>query len=256
MSVPLAQVLQASRWGARKPLRPSSGAVRSWLPSFGEYLTLLAAGYADQPRLPQTDLVYAAFRICYFDLFTELDMADALGSSDLDDGPYGYLTLVPYFQGVPAAVQLELLAEVWAKHYAPHVQQATLLDAAVLWAVFSDAGRIGLEVWGGDLAAVLSEGPRKVRLAMNKPLAQHCRDTFNDFWDDVDFLMLDESLDLSPEAARELRRILDIPEDWVEEMLAVLKRARASETILGNLKGLLTDQEIADHRELLLEIPT
>ena len=34
---------------------------------------MLTAGYADEPRLPQTDLVYVAFRLCYFDLLTELD---------------------------------------------------------------------------------------------------------------------------------------------------------------------------------------
>jgi hypothetical protein len=52
---------------------------------------MLTCGYADDPPLPQTDLVYVAFRICYFDLFTELDSEAVLGVSDLDDGLYGYL---------------------------------------------------------------------------------------------------------------------------------------------------------------------
>ena len=213
---------------------------------------MLAAGYADEPLLPQNDLVYVAFRLGYFDLMTELDTDAALGTADFDDGPYGFLTNVPFFRTVPPTVQLDLLASVWAKHHSPQVQPALLLDAAVLWAIFNDAGRIGLEVWEGALSPVLNDGPCKVTVTMDESLDERWKEMFDDFWDDVDFLSLDDMQDMPPEQAKALREQFDIPEVWVDDMFAVLNRARASAAILDNLRGLLSEQEIADHRSRLL----
>jgi hypothetical protein len=213
---------------------------------------MLTAGNADQPRLPQTDLVYVAFRICCYDLLTELETEAVLGVSEFDEGSYGFLTCMPMFEAVAPVVQLDLLASVWARHHSPMVQPADLLDAAVLWAIFNDAGRIGRDVWDGDLSVVLEEGPRPVSMTMNESLVEQWQMLFEEFWDDVDFLCLEEMLDMPPDEARAMRRLLGIPEAWVDEMLAVLNRTRASGAILKHLRGLLSDAEIADHHSLLL----
>jgi len=213
---------------------------------------MLKAGYADQPRLPQTVLAYVAFRLCYFDLLTDLDTEAMVGTSDFDDAPFGFLTQVPFFQTVPPAVQLDLLASVWAKHHSPQVQPAMLIDAAVLWAIFNDAGRIGLEVWEGNLALLLDDGPRSVTVTMDESLDEQWKEMFDEFWDDVDFLSLEDMQDMPPDDAKALREQFGIPEEWVDAMFAVLNRARASEAILNNLRGLLADTEIEDHRNLLL----
>lgn len=213
---------------------------------------MLSAGYASHPRLPQNDLVYGAFRVCFFDVFSELEMQQ---DTEFDeDWNSGFLTQIPLFDSVPPVVQLDLLAEVWAKHHSPELIPAKLLDAAVLWSIFDDAGRIGLEIWDGDLSIVLKDGPRQVDVIMDEALAEKWKETFDEFWDDYDFLSLSDMLDTPPEQAEMVRSLLMIPEEWVDEMFDVLPRLRASPNIIENLRGLLTDEEIADHRELL--IPT
>jgi hypothetical protein len=211
---------------------------------------MLSAGYASHPRLPQNDLVYVAFRVCFFDVFSELEMQQDI---ELDEEwNSGFLTHVPFFASVPPVVQLDLLAEVWAKHHSPELIPAKLLNAAILWSIFDDAGRIGLEIWEGDLTTVLEDGPRRVEVIMDDSLAEQWQEMFDVFWDDYDFLSLSDMLDTPPERARMVRSLLMIPEDWVDEMFDVLPRFRASPSITENLRGLLTDGEIADHRELLL----
>jgi len=71
---------------------------------------MLTAGYSDEPRLPQTDLVYVAFCVCYIGLLTELDTEAFIGTSDLDGGSWGFPTQMPFFQAVLPTVQLDLLA--------------------------------------------------------------------------------------------------------------------------------------------------
>ena len=211
---------------------------------------MLSAGYASHPRLPQNDLIYVAFRLCFFDVFSELEMQQDVEFDD--EWNSGFLTQVPFFDAVPPFVQLDLLAEVWAKHHSTELIPAKLLDAAVLWSIFDDAGRIGLEIWEGDLSTVLEDGPRQVDVIMDETLAEQWQEIFDVFWDDVDFLSLSNMLDTPPEKAEMIRSLLMIPEEWVDEMFDVLSRIRASPSITENLRGLMTDQEIADHRELLL----
>jgi len=45
--------------------------------------------------------------------------------------------------------------------------------------------------------------------------------------------------------------MLGVPQAWVDGMFAVLDRTRASEAILDHQRGLLTDSELEDHRDVL-----
>ncbi|MEX0701886.1 MAG: hypothetical protein WD069_07300 [Planctomycetales bacterium] len=211
---------------------------------------MLTAGYGDEPKLPQCDLVYVAFRLCYYDLITDLETDEYVEL--FDEVPYGFLTQIPLFSTVPPRVQIDLLASVWAKHHSPKAHPASLLDAAVLWSVFHDAGRIGIEVWEGDVSVVLDDGPRRVTVTMDDTLAESWEEMIDEFWDDEDFLSLGVMADMPPEQAKAFRQMFGIPEAWVDEMYAVLERVRPSPNALENLRGLLSDREIEQDRDLLL----
>ena len=212
---------------------------------------MIVAAHFDNRTLPDDDLLYVAFRVCYFDLFTALETAAFIDESDPDDDAYGYLTAVPFFDTVPAIVQLDLLADVWAKHRSAADHPATMVDAAVLWGVLSLAGPIARHDWDSDLTIILNDGPRPLTVRVDESLEERWEELFESFWDDIDFLTIEDHLDLPPEQAAELRDMLGVPQAWVDGMFAVLDRTRASEAILDNLRGLLMDAEIEDHREVL-----
>lgn len=211
---------------------------------------MLSAGYASHPRLPQNDLVYVAFRICYYDLLTAIETESVIGEPE-NEAPDGYLTAVPFFSSVPSAVQIDLLAEVWARHHAQSVHPATMKHAAVLWSILSSAGWIARQNWDGDVSIILEGGPRKITVKLDDALEAKWNELFDSFWDDSDFLTISDQMDLPPDQVAATRDLLGIPQDWVDEMFDVLSLIRASPSITENLRGLLTDQEIADHRELL-----
>jgi hypothetical protein len=56
-----------------------------------------------------------------------------------DEAPFGYLTEVPFLERVAPAVQVDLLAGVWARYKDQALHEASLLDAAVVYAAFQAA---------------------------------------------------------------------------------------------------------------------
>ena len=50
---------------------------------------------------------------------------------------------------------------------------------------------------------------------------------FDDFWDDVDFPIIGNRMDLTPEKAKATREMLSVAQDWVGGALALLNGARA-----------------------------
>ena len=109
-----------------------------------------------------------------------------------------------------------------------------MIDAAVLWAIFSDAGRIGLEVWDSNLSLVLDDGPRGVTVTMDEALDERWKEMFDDFWDDVDFLSLEDMQDMPPDDAKAMREQFGIPEEWVDEMFAE-RRLSATWNCFGSM---------------------
>jgi hypothetical protein len=77
-------------------------------------------------RFPKNDLSYLAFVITAETLYLAFQEAT-------EGEPHGFLDPVPLLARVPAAAQLDLLAEVWAHHDTPRAYRATLLDGAVLY---------------------------------------------------------------------------------------------------------------------------
>jgi hypothetical protein len=96
--------------------------------------------YGDAVRLPQSDLAYVGFRLAALETLCQMDICQGL--DDEDDVPFGYLVEVPFLAQVAPVVQVDLLADVWRRHRDATRHEASLLDAAVVYAAFRTAGRV------------------------------------------------------------------------------------------------------------------
>src|SRR5947208_771807 len=94
--------------------------------------------YGDEVRLPQNDLAYVGFRLAALDTLCQMDVCQGSGEDDIA----GYLAEVPLLEQAAPAVQVDLLADVWRRHRADTRHEASLLDAAVVYAAFCTAGRV------------------------------------------------------------------------------------------------------------------
>ncbi|MGO8750441.1 MAG: hypothetical protein ACLQNE_31225 [Thermoguttaceae bacterium] len=151
--------------------------------------------YGDNVRLPQNDLVYVAFRLALQETLSDIEIQRDL--EEEPDSPVGYLTEVPFLAQVPLPVQVDLLADTWARHCKPDLIEASLLDAAVVYAACETAGRI-IKDMPEVAIAWLRDGPRKVSPRIIKRAAHRLEDLFEAFWDDRDFLLIEEFQDLPP----------------------------------------------------------
>jgi hypothetical protein len=204
--------------------------------------------YGDTVRLPQNGLAYLAFRLALQETLTDIELYRDL--EEEPDVPTGYLSEVPFLEQVPLPVQVDLLAETWAKHRKPDLIEASLLDAAIVYAACQTSGRI-INDMPEVVVAWLQGGPRKVSPKIIKRAPHHLEDLFEDFWDDQDFLLIEEFQDLPPDHARQLKEILRLPDEMIEPMYAALERWNVSPLVAGNLVGLLTDAEIMEVLPLL-----
>src|SRR5262245_36996298 len=203
--------------------------------------------YGDEVRLPQTDLAFVGFRLGVLDTLCQMDACRESGDEEI----YGYLAEVPLLEQVAPAVQVDLLADAWRRHQAPELHEASLLDAAVVYAAFCTAGRVVNDEF--ELAiAWLKAGPWPVRCRLSGRTSERLHDLFFEFWDDEDFLSLSALQDLTPEHARLVRELMRWSDETIQEMEQVLTRWRASAAVLTNLEGLLTPGEIKGFGRLLL----
>src|SRR5262249_30101031 len=132
----------------------------------------MLGSYNEGGPLPNDDVVYAAFRLAaaetvYGIMQPRVDASDTFG----DDEPAGFLTEVPFLEGVPLEVQVDLLAEVWAKHRARRRYEGTILDAAVFYSACYTAARLVCEE-PALARAYLKDGPRVTKLRMGEALAE------------------------------------------------------------------------------------
>jgi hypothetical protein len=197
--------------------------------------------YGDQVRLPQGDLAYVGFRLAALDTLCQMEMSHGL--DDEDGVPFGYLAEVPFLAQVAPVVQVDLLADVWRRHREEAPHEASLLDAAAVYAAFRTAGRV-LSDEPKVARLWLKAGPRQVRGRLGSRARQRFWGLFFEFWDDVDFLSVGELQDLTPEHAKAVREMMRLPDGAFEQMEEVLTRYRASPAVLANLEGLLTGTEI------------
>jgi hypothetical protein len=206
--------------------------------------------YVDEARLPQSDLAYVGFRLAALETLCQMDISQ--GRDDEDEGPFGYLIEVPFLAQVALVVQIDLLADVWRRHRAVKRHEASLLDAAVVYAAFWTAARVINDE--PKLARLyLEAGPRPVARKLGSRIHEKFSDLFFRFWDDIDFLSITVLQDLTPEHAQAVREVMRLPDGAFEQMEEVLMRCHASPAVLRNLEGLLTRTEIRGFGRLLVK---
>ena len=199
--------------------------------------------YGHRVRLPQDDLAYLAFRLALQETLSDIELH--LDLDEEPDPPAGYLIEVPFLEQVSLPVQADLLADAWARHHRPELTEASLLDAAVVYAACMTAGRV-INDMPEVAVAMLRDGPRKVNPRIVRRASIRLDEMFEQFWDDRDFLLIDELQDLPPDHARHVKERLRLPDEALEPMYNVLQRWRVSADVAANLEGLLTDAEIRD----------
>lgn len=209
---------------------------------------MLTSGYNHETHLPQTDLVYAAFRLALQQTLCNLEIEE---HEDCDaDESLGFLSEVAALQQVALPVQVDLLAETWTRHRSPELNDASLLDAAVVHAAFRTAGGI-INVMPDLALDWLADGPREISPSLFRRADHRLDEVFEDWWDDDDFLMVEDLLDLPPDQATDFKALLGLPDEVLRPMFDVLGRWRVSEHLQQHLRGLLTVVEIEEALPLL-----
>jgi hypothetical protein len=168
------------------------------------------------------------------------------------DVPAGFLSEVPFLEHVPLHVQVDLLGETWNRHGQTELVEASLLDAAIVYAVCNTAARI-IEDMPEVAAVCLQDGPRPLKPRILRRAARRIANMFEKFWDDDDFLLIGEWADLPPDQADEIKAVMRIPNEVIQPMYDALARWHVSPDVAANLQGLLTDDEIAEAMALLID---
>lgn len=198
--------------------------------------------YGHTCRLPRGDLTYAAFRVAAVATLDELEWLNDDRDEDLTPGEgFGFLAQVPLLESIDPIIQLDLLGEVWARQRPREPVEATLLDAAVVYAACQETEDL-LRDEARLVRLYLREGPKSVRVKFNVDTAERFEALFDSFWDDLDFLTLGEWLDLPGDRAELLKRHMRMADD--APLFQALERGTVSEAFGRNLRGLLTSSEI------------
>lgn len=197
--------------------------------------------HLNSSRLPNNNTAYCAFR-----LSLRLTLCLMEDEHLTPNDPSGYLAYVPFLRQVPPAVQVDLLGEVWKRHQSRRCIQATLLDAAIVYAACEMTANT-IEDDAKFARIFFKHGPRTVR---PQP-PDRIRNLFLRFWDDIDFLTVEHWQDLPPDQARALKQFMRLSDEEIEPLYKALERGRASPNVLSNLKGLLTKQEALHSATLL-----
>lgn len=191
--------------------------------------------------LPQSSLSYLAFRVAFRETLERIALADQVGCDPHE--PFGFLTEVPFLRGVPAHVQIDLLAATWAKHAANESVAADLVDEAILYAVCETSARV-VETEPEMLDEYLRGGPLDVAPEGNELLAGELRSLHLNLASEGDFLLVSQFEDLPPDDAAPLKAKFGLTEEKVSPLFDVLGRWYLSPEFLGNLTGLLTGREV------------
>lgn len=191
--------------------------------------------------LPQTCLSYVAFRVAFKETLERIALAQQIDDDGV--GCFGYLTEVPFLSAVAPHVQLDLLAETWAKHLCDVEIPATLVDESVVYAACETAARIA-EREPDEFLRLLKGGPLDVELETDHFLSSELRNIHLNLSNDGDFLMISQFEDMDPELARRKKKELNLKEESFEPMFEVLGHWTISADFLSNLDGLLSEKEI------------
>ena len=204
--------------------------------------------YRGRERLPQNALAYAAFRLSAQDTLAAVEMSAAL--EDDSETNLGYLGEVPFLEQCPLSVQLDLLADVWTRHRRRERFEASLLDAAVIYAACHTAARLS-EFDPQWSAECLRCGPRHTSPGLIRGAPGRLRAMFDSFWDDYDFLLLEDLQDVAPDLANAIKGQLGLTDEFVQPLYEALGRAHPSPQLATNFGGLFTADEIQQALSLL-----
>jgi len=208
--------------------------------------------YHNSAPLPRSDLVYLAFYLALTETLTDIETTYEFAEED--DCPCGFLLPVPFLRSVPLAVQAELMGNTWSLHSATKKHVADLLDAAIVYAAFETAARIISDE--PELAVdLLKLGPRSLNPRIVQRAPERLEALFERWWDDQDFLWIDDLADVPPDQARQAREFLRVPEEMVQPMFEALGRGRASFGAAEKLAGLIKPGETTDVPLLLSRTP-
>ncbi|MFN0199172.1 MAG: hypothetical protein ACKVT0_20680, partial [Planctomycetaceae bacterium] len=152
--------------------------------------------------LPQTCLSYLAFRISFMETLERITLARQVGD-DLYPSA-GYLTEVPFYTGVPAHIQLDLLATTWAKHLADETFTADLVDESVVYAVCETTARI-VEQQPELVTRYLKGGPLDIDIPVDHYLSEELRNLHLKLANEGDFLFISQLSDLKPDQAKDMK---------------------------------------------------
>lgn len=197
--------------------------------------------------LPQSSLSYAAFRIAFCETLERITLAQQVGG--IADG-FGYLTEVPFLSPVPPRIQLDLLAETWAKHLSETQEEATLLDESVIYAICETSSQL-VKHQPKTVELFLKAGPHRVDFSVDHQLAALLQGLHLNLSNAGDFLMISQFEDLPPDEARSLKQQFGLDETRLESMFEVLGRWHPQPGFLENCRGLLVSREIERARRVL-----
>ena len=209
---------------------------------------MLICPYNDA-KLKNSKLLYLALRLSVEETLLWIEhFKDEY--SDPPDGPYGFLIEVPFLENVAPPVQVELIASLWHRHSLKKQVDATLLDAAVLFAACETAKRIIADE-PEIVRFFLKSGPLRERFRIDSRTLEGLDRLFYCFWDDLDFLSVGDLQDMPPDYVRAMRRQFTISEEEVDLLYRALERAKPSPSTYLHLRGLQTAKEIRQTRRLI-----
>ena len=160
-----------------------------------------------------------------------------------EDEPYGYLTVIPLLEHLPYPVQVDLLAQVWAKHRSPIVFEGSLLDAAVFFAACEHAANLIVEQ-PAFVRVQLAQSIRRRSRPLSDKTAEDLRLRYEAWWDDADFLLLPDFEGHSPVLVEAIKQRLGIADEAIAPLNHARELTQPSRWIGTNLQGLLNRAEI------------
>lgn len=192
-------------------------------------------------HLPSSALVYLAFRVSFQETLERIVL-----SRQVDDGNevFGYLTEVPFLQGVAPHVQLDLLGDTWQRHCDRTKNEATLVDESVIYAVCETAARV-TEEDANIITHSLITGPRQVSIQVDSFLPGELRNLHLSLANEGDFLLVSQFEDMNPDEARVLKQQFQLDSDRTDVLYEALSRWHIRADLAQRLDGLLTEREFA-----------
>ena len=195
-----------------------------------------------QETLPQSCLSYYAFRVAFKETLERIALAKQIGQDPF--ASFGFLTEVPFLTAVPPHIQLDLLAETWARHVCNVQFEANLVDESVVYAVCETAARV-VEEEPAAIERFLRNGPLEVEFPADEFLASELRSLHLNLSHEGDFLLIGQFQDMAPEEAAHWKNQFELDEERFEPMFDVLGRWYMSVDFMSNVEGLLQERELA-----------